>query len=394
MQSMGVYLHIPFCVKKCDYCDFLSGPASKQQQKEYVEALKREILYEAPAYQSYQIKTIFIGGGTPSILDAESICEILQSMREQYVIDSDAEITIELNPGTAARQKLIQLNAAGINRLSIGLQSADNKELQMLGRIHTYEEFLQTYEWAREAGFRNINVDLMSALPGQCLESWLGTLKSILALEPEHLSAYSLIVEEGTPLCENLDKYAPVPDEEEDRRMYQQTKQILESHGYQRYEISNYAKTGYECKHNKIYWQRGIEHLTNYLGLGLGAASTISRRRWKNTSNMDQYLQAFLILDNQNKQEQFIPERDIKEEMQMLSENDCMEEFMFLGLRMMCGISITEFQNSFGKSIDAVYGKVLQKWTAQGMLARENDIVKLTDAGIDISNIILADFLL
>ena len=199
MQSMGVYLHIPFCVKKCDYCDFLSGSASKQHQKEYVEALKREILYEAPAYQSYRIKTIFIGGGTPSILDAESICEILQSMREQYVIDSDAEITIELNPGTAARQKLIQLNAAGINRLSIGLQSADNKELQMLGRIHTYEEFLQTYEWAREAGFRNINVDLMSALPGQCLESWIGTLKSVLALEPEHLSAYSLIVEEGKP---------------------------------------------------------------------------------------------------------------------------------------------------------------------------------------------------
>ena len=206
--------------------------------------------------------------------------------------------------------------------------------------------------------------------------------------------SYSLIVEEGTPLCENLDKYAPVPDEEEDRRMYQQTKQILESHGYQRYEISNFAKTGYECRHNKIYWQRGIEHLTNYLGLGLGAASTIDRRRWKNTSNMDQYLQAFLIHGNQNKQEQFIPEKDIKEEMQMLSEKDCMEEFMFLGLRMMCGISITEFQNSFGKSIDAVYGKVLQKWTAQGMLARENDIVKLTDAGIDISNIILADFLL
>ena len=289
-----------------------------------------------------------------------------------------------MNPGTATREKLTALNKAGVNRLSIGLQSADNTELQMLGRIHTYEDFLKTFYDARETGFDNINVDLMSALPGQSMESWKRTLEKVLSLEPEHLSAYSLIIEEGTRLYDRFSDYPPIPDEDEDRRMYQETKRILAEHGYHRYEISNYAKHGRECRHNKIYWQRGADHTTDYVGFGLGAASTAKNMRWKNTDDMKKYLLAF---EGEKAQK-------IKEDIEKLSENDCMEEFMFLGLRMMDGVSKSEYQKSFGKNMDDVYGAVIQKWIRQGMLAQQEDYISLTDAGIDVSNVVLADFLL
>lgn len=289
-----------------------------------------------------------------------------------------------MNPGTATREKLTALKKAGINRLSIGLQSADNTELQMLGRIHTYEDFLKTYHDARETGFHNINVDLMSALPGQSMEIWIQTLEKVLALAPEHLSAYSLIIEEGTRLFDRINEFPPIPDEDEDRRMYQETKRILAEHGYQRYEISNYARAGRECRHNMIYWQRGTGHTADYVGFGLGAASTVKNMRWKNTDDMKKYLLAF---DGEKAQE-------IKEDIEKLSENDCMEEFMFLGLRMMCGVSKSEFQKSFGQNMDDVYGAVIQKWVGQGMLAQQGDYIMLTDAGIDVSNVVLADFLL
>ena len=389
MDSLGVYIHIPFCVQKCAYCDFLSAPATYQRQQEYVEALKREILCESIRYADYKVKTIFFGGGTPSILLTEDIRGVLDCVRQNFRLDTKTEITIEMNPGTVTREKLLHLKNAGVNRLSIGLQSTNDEELKILGRIHTYEDFLQTYHWAREAGFHNINIDLMSALPGQDMESWVQTLKKVLVLCPEHISAYSLIIEEGTRLGDRIDEYPHVPDEEEDRRMYQATKYILAEQGYQRYEISNYAKAGQECRHNKIYWQRGIEHMSDFVGFGIGASSTVQNMRWNNTPDMEKYLCAFSNADSEGNSVQ-----NIKENIQKLSLKDCMEEYMFLGLRMMCGVSKAEFLQSFGKSMKAVYGDILHKWTELGMILEEGDCVRLTDAGIDVSNVILAEFLL
>lgn len=391
-DGLGLYIHIPFCVKKCVYCDFLSAPATRRTQQRYVEALKREISREAVNYKGRGIQTVFIGGGTPSVLAAQELAGILDCIREYYVLHQGAEITMELNPGTATRKKLLQWRKAGVNRLSIGLQSADNEELRLLGRIHTFEEFLQTYHLAREAGFDNLNVDLMSALPGQTMESWYRTLQKVLALQPEHISAYSLIIEEGTPLYEKLETYPDVPDEETDRRMYSETKRILAENGYWRYEISNYARDGYACRHNRIYWQRGAEHMTDYAGFGIGAASTVHNMRWKNTQDLEKYLQAFSAAEDGRLQE--TDGSGIKEDFQELSLNECMEEFMYLGLRMMCGVSKAEFFKSFGRSMDAVYYDVIQKWTQLGMLVQEGDFVRLTDAGIDISNVVLAEFLL
>lgn len=318
------------------------------------------------------------------MLEAEDIGRCLEGLRRHYAIAEDAEITMELNPGTAAADKLVKLRKYGVNRLSIGLQSANDRELKLLGRIHTYADFLQTFQWAREAGFDNINIDLMSALPGQSLGSWQETLDKVTALEPEHISAYSLIVEEGTPLCEHLGEYPEIPDDDEDRRMYRETKRILSGKGYSRYEISNYAKRGFECRHNCIYWQRGIYHTANYAGFGLGAASTVECMRWKNTADMDCYLS--------NCQDDLA--KGLKEEQEKLSGNDCMEEFMFLGLRMTCGVSKKEFFDTFQREMEEVYGDVLNKWTSQGLLVQEGDFVRLTDAGIDVSNVVLADFLL
>lgn len=374
MQALGVYIHIPFCVQKCVYCDFLSAPATREKQQIYIEALKREIEEEAKNYSEYMIETVFFGGGTPSILEAEDIAECLALLRKEYHMSQAAEITIEMNPGTATDKKLQDLRKAGVNRLSIGLQSAQNKELKLLGRIHTWEDFLHTYEMARRTGFSNINIDLMSALPGQSCKGWEDTLKKVLALEPEHISAYSLIIEEGTVLCDRLEQYPPLPSEEEDRLMYQRTKQLLCEHGYERYEISNYAKKGCESRHNSIYWTRGA-----YVGFGLGASSMAADCRFHNTADMEQYLKKNAVR---------------KEDIQKLSHRECMEEYMFLGLRMMKGVSVRKFYDLYGKKIEEVYGAVIDKWIKEGYLRQRGDFISLTDKGIDVSNVILSDFLL
>lgn len=396
MHSIGVYIHIPFCVQKCVYCDFLSGPATRQRQQEYVDALLREIAWESKHYAEYVIKTIFFGGGTPSILEAEEIAKILDCLRKHYRIDAKAEITLEMNPGTVDRKKLLKLKDSGINRLSIGLQSANNAELQMLGRIHTYEDFLQTYCQAKEIGFANINIDLMSALPDQHMKSWIRTLEKVVALQPEHISAYSLIIEAGTQLYNNRDAWGSVPDEDEDRQMYQETKRILAEHGYHRYEISNYAKAGYECKHNCIYWQRGVWHIADFVGFGLGASSTVGNRRWENTDNMQRYLSVFQkhnanLYDSRLTDNNTVGE-SVKEAVAILLDVEQMEEFMFLGLRMMEGVSKQEFTESFAKDMDAMYGDALQKWIQLRMMVQSGDTVRLTDAGIDVSNIVLSSF--
>ncbi|WP_289300962.1 radical SAM family heme chaperone HemW, partial [Sporofaciens musculi] len=320
-KELELYIHVPFCIKKCQYCDFLSAPSSKGERQEYAESLCRQIRTYGELAKAYHVVSIFVGGGTPSILDKEQLLGIFDAVRDTFTVDGDAEITIEVNPGTVTEEKLKAYLKAGINRLSIGLQSAKNEELQLLGRIHTYEEFLSTYGLAREMGFGNINVDLMSAIPRQTVEGWERTLKKVLGLRPEHISAYSLIIEEGTPFFERYGKGGHVdelPSEEEERRMYWRTAEILRGYGYCRYEISNYALPGYECRHNLGYWNR-----TEYLGIGTGAASLMDNRRW-----------------------------NYGEEPVGLSVREQMEEFMFLGLRKMEGVSKAKFEESFGRGME------------------------------------------
>lgn len=381
MKQLGIYIHIPFCIQKCAYCDFLSFPADDAAKRAYMAALNAEIQAVAEDYKEYQVQTIFFGGGTPSCIAKELLGDCLLKVQTHFHVTDNAEITLELNPGTASLEKLEYLKNVGINRLSIGLQSADDKELKRLGRIHTYKDFLSTYEWARCAGFQNINVDVMSALPGQSLAAWLKTLHAVLGLDPEHISAYSLILEEGTKLYDQISQYPPIPDEETDRMMYHETKRLLAKHGYIRYEISNYAKKGFESRHNQIYWQRGCDHIRDYIGFGLGAASTVGNYRYRNTDKLSEYI-ASCKAPNQ-----------LRRDEELLSHQELMEEFLFLGLRRMQGISRSEFERTFGVHLDSIYQKVIRKWKEAGCLDEKNGFVFLTELGIDISNTVLADFL-
>ena len=253
-KPLELYIHIPFCERKCAYCDFLSMPATLGVQRQYVEKLIDEIIGESAGIQGYEVTSVFIGGGTPSILPGEYILGILQATADYFDLRKDAEITIEINPGTLDEHKLECYREGGVNRISLGLQSSDDWELKILGRIHTYDDFLRSYEQVRMAGFSNVNVDLMSALPGQTLDSWEKTLKKVLMLRPEHISAYSLIIEEGTPFYERYGNgqkaFPPLPDEDTEREMYHVTRTMMEEHGYHRYEISNYCRSGFECRHN------------------------------------------------------------------------------------------------------------------------------------------------
>lgn len=379
-KELELYLHIPFCIRKCAYCDFLSGPATDAVKKQYVDALIREIKTTGKQYKEYCVTTIFMGGGTPSILFSEQITAIFEALKHSFSIKEDAEITMEVNPGTVTEEKFLAWKAAGINRLSIGLQSLKNEELQMLGRIHSYEQFLDTFQKARAYGFKNINVDLISAIPGQTLDSWCETLRTVAELSPEHISAYSLIIEEGTPFYEkygeenDIEETALLPDEETERKIYEETEKILLEYGYEKYEISNYAKKGYECRHNCGYWQR-----KEYLGLGIGAASLIENRRFHVVTELNSYLER----DSLNYEEE-----------ETLSEQEEMEEFMFLGLRMMEGVSKIDFETYFGKNIEEVYGTVLEELEREQLLEISGDRIKLTKYGIDISNYVFEQFLL
>lgn len=380
MNQLGIYIHIPFCVKKCIYCDFLSFPADDAAKSAYMAALNEEIKATAEDYAEYQVQTIFFGGGTPSCIAKELIKDCLSTIQTHFHIADNAEISLELNPKTASPEKLEYLRAAGINRLSIGLQSANDNELKLLGRIHTFKDFLTTYMWARNAGFSNINIDLISALPGQSLKTWQNTLHAVCMLEPEHISAYSLIVEEGTKLFDCISQYPPLPDEETDRLMYYETKRLLSEYGYVRYEISNYAKKGFESRHNQIYWQRGCDHIRDYIGLGLGAASTVGSRRYRNTDNLSEYMEDCKTPDK------------LRRDQEQLSRQELIAEFLFLGLRRMQGISMAEFERTFAVRLDSIYPKVLKKWKDAGYLDEKDGFWFLTEQGIDISNVILSDF--
>lgn len=370
---LELYVHIPFCVRKCQYCDFLSGPSDEETKDRYIEALLKEIR-AAEHTEDYEIVSVFIGGGTPSALKAEAIASIMRTLQEQFFFCEDAEVTIEANPGTVDLEKLTIYRNVGINRLSLGLQSTDAEELKLLGRIHSYEEFLKSYEWAREAGFSNINIDLMFAIPGQTGEAWRQHLYQVAELNPEHISAYSLIIEEGTPFAEqNLD----LPDEDTEYQMYEDTAEILERYGYRQYEISNYAKQGYMCRHNAGYWQR-----REYLGFGLGASSLYRGMRFSNTRRMQEYLK-----ESRN------PDQ-IRKDVTVLSRNERIEEFMFLGLRMAEGISEKKFEENFDVRLIDVYGDILQKYEETGFMEHIETKWRLTRKGIHVSNHILADFLL
>ena len=379
-KELELYIHIPFCVKKCDYCDFLSGTFDMEECACYVEALITEIQSCRELAREYRVGTVFLGGGTPSVLEAVQTEAVFAALWDVFKLDREAEITTELNPGTVTIEKLEAYRGIGINRLSIGLQSADNKELERLGRIHTYEDFLRTYQMARENGFDNINIDLISAIPGQTVGSWTKTLQQVLRLNPppEHISAYSLIVEEGTPFWDVYGEKSgavpdvALPDEEEERRIYRETKRILEQEGYRRYEISNYARSGYECRHNLGYWER-----REYLGIGLGAASLIGEQRFSNTAEMKNYLVQPGAAEDKNG----------------LSRQEQMEEFMFLGLRKMSGVSKVSFEKQFGCEMEKEYGTELDSLKRSQLIKEEKGCIRLTEEGINVGNHVFASFL-
>lgn len=383
MRKLGIYVHIPFCVRKCFYCDFLSFPAGEGERKRYLEGLLREIEREAPKYEGYVADSVFVGGGTPTVLSGKQIGRLLDEVRAGFAFGEKAEITVEMNPETADAEKLEGCLRAGVNRISIGAQSLRDEELDILGRVHSVGEFFRAYRLAREMGVENINVDVMAALPEQELEGYLDGLKRVMDLGPEHISAYSLIVEEGTPFYEwygekgeRKDGRKALPSEEEERMMYERTGEVLEAGGYYRYEISNYAKKGYECRHNVGYWKR-----QDYVGFGLGAASMVGNVRWKNSSDMEKYM---------GRMESAVGE--VKEDKHSLSVREQMEEFMFLGLRLTEGVGKEEFHRVFGKGIEEVYGEVIGKLCGQGLLM-EGERIRLTPYGRDISNYVMAEFL-
>ncbi len=422
-SDLELYVHIPFCARKCLYCDFLSFPAPIKTYQEYIRQLTGEVRSQGACFQDRQVVSIFLGGGTPSILPAGLVRDLFMALRECFQVREDAEITIEANPGTLTADRLKAYRDCGVNRISLGLQSADDAELRQLGRIHTFDEFLKSYQAARLAGFDNINVDLMSALPGQTVQSWRNTLRKVLMLRPEHISAYSLMIEEGTPFHEhygggrpekageekrgldyvavisrdrrlrgrgtpeiksNYDgrsqklQWPPLPDEDTDRELYHLTKEMLAEHGYGRYEISNYARQGRECRHNVGYWT-GVE----YLGLGLGASSYVAGYRYKNVSDFKRYMELDMG-------EAGAATCDIEE----LTQKGKMGEFMFLGLRMMKGVSGKEFLERFGENMWNVFADVLPKLKNQGLIEMNPPMVRLTERGIDVGNRVFGEFLL
>lgn len=440
-KELSIYIHIPFCVQKCLYCDFLSfpvgevkgravwqkktaggGPAAHKSVsgaacggiarqgaaygaemiESYVNHLCREMIQSAAIYNKYRVISVFLGGGTPSLLTTAQTSRIMETVRRHYRIEPNAEITMEMNPGTIEACEPEQYITLSINRASIGLQSTDDGELRRIGRIHNYAAFLRTYDLVRRAGFDNVNIDVMSALPGQSVGSYEQTLRKVTALAPEHISAYSLILEEGTPLYERRSTYC-FPTEEESVEMDRLTRQYLADCGYRRYEISNYARAGYECRHNKVYWQRG-----NYVGFGPGAASMVENVRWSNPPSLEAYAayvteqsaapaagQCGVAVHEQQIEAVQQSRPDCKDMLyrQVLTRQAQMEEYMFLGLRMICGVSATEFTRIFGLSIEDVYGDVIGDLYSQGLLVREGDRIRLTNRGLDVSNYAMAQFL-
>lgn len=377
-KDLGLYIHIPFCIKKCAYCDFFSWSGDQEQREAYVRAMEQEIDSYREFARDYRVSTVFFGGGTPSVLEGEQIERILNRIRDIFQLEKDPEITLEMNPGTAQREKLSLYREAGINRLSMGLQSVKNYNLKLLGRIHTYEEFLDSCQMAREAGFDNISVDLISSLPGQTLEEWKEELDTLMKTPLEHISIYQLIIEEGTEFYQRYGEHQELlPDEETSREIYLWTGKYLAGQGFEQYEISNYARPGRQSRHNLRYWER-----KDYLGLGMGAASMVRNIRMTNTRSWEKYMAGCK------------DPRKIREDVEFLEEPRQMEEFMFLGLRKTRGVSRKEFHRTFGRDLDMVYEKALSRHLENGMLKSARDRIFLSEEGVLVSNQVLSDFLL
>ncbi len=376
--SAGLYIHIPFCRQKCLYCDFPSFAGREELQERYTASLLTEIRRRAQACQDRVFQSVFFGGGTPTALPLPLLERLAREVFALFQIAEGAEITTEANPGTLSRETARALRGMGFNRLSIGVQAWQNHILKRLGRIHTIEEFLENYRIVREEGFQNVNVDLMFALPGQTLAEWRETLEQAAALEPEHISAYSLILEEGTPFYREWEEgRLTTVSEELDREMYHFAVDFLREKGYAQYEISNFAKSGRQSRHNRIYWQA-----EEYLGLGLGAHSFWNGERFHNPYGLEEYIQAGGI-----------PER-LEQDREFISERDALAEFMFLGLRLTEGVAFAAFRERFGREMKEVYGSQIDKLTQQGLLAADGAGIRLTRRGVDVSNVVFGEFLL
>lgn len=385
-KQIGLYIHIPFCKQKCSYCDFCSYAEKQDLISKYIKCLLQEIKevgnnnradFENGKDDLFSVKTIYIGGGTPSLIESKYIVQIMEEIKSNFELDENAEITIEVNPGTVTLEKLEDYNKVGINRLSIGLQSTHEHLLKEIGRIHTYLDFLDTFRFAREAGFENINVDLMIGLPNQTLAEVKDSIEEIVSMEPEHISVYSLILEEGTPLFKKVEEGLELPDEELEREMYWTVKQILEANGYNHYEISNFAKQGYESKHNLDCWNQ-----KEYIGFGVAAHSYTNGIRYSNIENLEQYIKNY--------------EEDKTEENLVFHEKQDMEamqkEYMLLGLRKIDGVSIQEFKIKFVANPVFLYHDKLEKLVNEELVEIDGDQIKLTNKGLDLANIVWEEF--
>ena len=377
-KSIGLYVHIPFCRQKCLYCDFVSFAGKEALQEGYVSVLEMEMIQKAEKLKEYTVESVFFGGGTPTTLPPNSLKRLMECLFLNYNISPGAEITIEANPGTLDKEMGAALRDAGFNRLSIGVQAWQDDLLKRLGRIHTIAEFQANFHAMREVGFQNINVDLMFSLPGQQRAQWRETLENIVRMNPEHISAYSLIIEEGTPFFEMHHKGGlGLPTEERDREMYHEAIAFLTKNGYVQYEISNFAKAGFESRHNKTYWQT-----TPYMGFGLGAHSYCGGERFHNTYDLARYM-------GYGKGEALC-----EEEREKISFRGQISEYMFMGLRMSEGVWYSRFFERFGVEMEAVFGSVIETFVKDGLLCRDSQRIYLSTRGMDVSNLVFEKFLL
>lgn len=378
MQPISIYIHIPFCVRKCAYCDFTSFPGRSAQMETYLSAVCREMRAQAAFFGRRPVRTVFLGGGTPTLMTGDQVQRLLRELRACFELAPDAEITMEGNPGTVTAQSLAAYREAGVNRLSLGVQSLDDGLLCAIGRIHTAAQAREAVHLARAAGFENLNLDLMLGLPGQRVAQWEQTLGEAIALAPEHLSCYSLIVEEGTPLSAQLERgaCAPLPEEDALCRMDEITEAMTARAGFARYEVSNYARPGRECRHNIVYWACGP-----YLGLGCSAHSDMDGRRFYNPSDWAGYLHMAESGSAQRVQE---------------GENtrqDRMFERMMMGLRMVRGVDCARFARDFGAQPEDVWPEALARSVKNGLMAREGDFLRLTGRGMQVMNSVLVELL-
>lgn len=386
-KEIGLYIHIPFCKQKCYYCDFTSYANKEELVERYIKCLKKEILQyanenkimsEHGLEERYVIKTIYIGGGTPSAIGEVYIINVLDTIKDNFKMRDNAEITIEVNPGTVNKDKLESYRECGINRLSIGLQAVQDDILKCIGRIHTYKDFENTYEYAREVGFDNINVDLMINLPNQTLDDVKESVKTILSLKPEHISVYSLILEPNTKMYELINsKTLTIASDETERQMYWYVKDTLEKHKYNQYEISNFTKSGFESKHNMDCWNQ-----KEYIGVGASASSFMENKRYSNISELEKYIENI---------EKGTPNKNLVLE-EFLDEESKMDEFMMLGLRKIDGVDIKEFERIFQINPIVKYCKKLDKLNREGLIEIDENNIKLSNKGIDLANLVWEEF--